>query len=106
MSKPMVEEYDLDTYIIVSVPDFNFGAMENKGLNIFNDKYVLTKEDLATDDDYIRTQGVIAHEYFHNWTGNRITCRDWFQLSIKECLTIFRDQSFTSDLNDATSKRI
>lgn len=90
-------EYDLDLYMIVAVDDFNMGAMENKGLNLFNSKYVLARADTATDDDYVAVEGVIAHEYFHNWTGNRITCRDWFQLSLKEGLTVFRDQSFTAE---------
>ena len=92
-------EYDLDRFMIVAVSDFNFGAMENKGLNIFNTKYVLAKPETATDTDYLGVESVIAHEYFHNWTGNRVTCRDWFQLSLKEGLTVFRDQEFTSDLH-------
>jgi aminopeptidase N len=99
-------EYDLDSYMIVAVDDFNMGAMENKGLNIFNSKYVLARPDTATDDDYIHIEGVIAHEYFHNWSGNRVTCRDWFQLSLKEGFTVFRDQQFTSDMNSAAVKRI
>ncbi|TAK76000.1 MAG: aminopeptidase N [Gammaproteobacteria bacterium] len=99
-------EYDLDIYMIVAISDFNMGAMENKGLNIFNTKYVLAKPDLATDDDYIHILSVIGHEYFHNWTGNRVTCRDWFQLSLKEGLTIFRDQSFTEDLLSHAVMRI
>jgi aminopeptidase N len=99
-------EYDLDIYMIVAVSDFNMGAMENKGLNIFNTKYILAKPDTATDDDFIHVESVIAHEYFHNWTGNRITCRDWFQLSLKEGLTIFRDQSFTADTTSKTVARI
>lgn len=90
-------EYDLDIYMIVAVSDFNMGAMENKGLNIFNTKYILARPETATDEDFIHVDSVIAHEYFHNWTGNRITCRDWFQLSLKEGLTVFRDQSFTMD---------
>jgi aminopeptidase N len=90
-------EYDLDIYMIVGADDFNMGAMENKGLNIFNTKNLIASPETATDDDYIYIESVIAHEYFHNWTGNRITCRDWFQLSIKEGMTIFRDQSFTED---------
>jgi aminopeptidase N len=90
-------EYDLDIYMIVAIGDFNMGAMENKGLNIFNTKYVLAKPETATDMDYIQIMSVVGHEYFHNWTGNRVTCRDWFQLSLKEGLTIFRDQSFTED---------
>ena len=99
-------EYDLDIYMIVAVDDFNMGAMENKGLNIFNSKYVLARPDTATDQAYLGIEGVIAHEYFHNWTGNRVTCRDWFQLSLKEGLTVFRDQSFTADMNSAAVKRI
>lgn len=99
-------EYDLDTYMIVAVDDFNMGAMENKGLNVFNSKYVLATEATATDDDYIGIESVIGHEYFHNWTGNRVTCRDWFQLSLKEGLTVYRDQRFTADLNSAAVKRI
>ena len=88
-------EYDLDIFMIVAVSDFNMGAMENKGLNIFNDKYVLASAETATDDDFDRIEAIVAHEYFHNWTGNRITCRDWFQLCLKEGLTVFRDQEFT-----------
>ncbi len=99
-------EYDLDIYMIVAVSDFNMGAMENKGLNIFNTKYILAKPDTATDMDFIHVEAVIAHEYFHNWTGNRITCRDWFQLSLKEGLTIFRDQGFTADTTSKTVARI
>ncbi|ODT60035.1 MULTISPECIES: aminopeptidase N [Paracoccus] len=99
-------EYDLDVFNIVAVDDFNMGAMENKGLNIFNSKLVLASPDTATDTDYERIEAVIAHEYFHNWTGNRITCRDWFQLCLKEGLTVFRDQQFTSDLRSAAVKRI
>ncbi|WP_139557539.1 aminopeptidase N [Methylotetracoccus oryzae] len=99
-------EYDLDLYMIVAVGHFNMGAMENKGLNIFNTKYVLARPDTATDADYEHIQGVIAHEYFHNWTGNRITCRDWFQLSLKEGLTVFRDQEFTADHTSRGVKRI
>ena len=91
-------EYDLDVFNIVAVSDFNMGAMENKGLNVFNDKYVLADPDTATDADYGHIEGVIAHEYFHNWTGDRITCRDWFQLCLKEGLTVFRDQEFSSDM--------
>jgi len=90
-------EYDLDIYMIVAVNDFNMGAMENKGLNVFNSKYVLARPDTATDRDFQGIEAVIAHEYFHNWTGNRITCRDWFQLSLKEGLTVFRDQEFSAD---------
>lgn len=99
-------EYDLDLYIIVAVSHFNMGAMENKGLNIFNTQYVLARPDTATDSDYEHIEGVIGHEYFHNWTGNRITCRDWFQLSLKEGLTVFRDQQFTADQTSAAVKRI
>ncbi len=99
-------EYDLDTYMIVAVDDFNMGAMENKGLNVFNSKYVLARPETATDDDYMNIEGVIAHEYFHNWTGNRVTCRDWFQLSLKEGLTVFRDQQFTADATSKSVKRI
>ncbi len=99
-------EYDLDEYKIVAVRHFNMGAMENKGLNIFNSKLVLADSKTATDDELERIESVIAHEYFHNWTGNRITCRDWFQLSLKEGLTVFRDQSFTSDLHIKGLKRI
>ena len=84
-------EYDLDVFNIVAVSDFNMGAMENKGLNIFNDKYVLADQQTATDADFANIEAIIAHEYFHNWTGNRITCRDWFQLCLKEGLTVFRD---------------
>jgi aminopeptidase N len=99
-------EYDLDLYQIVAVGDFNMGAMENKGLNVFNTKYVLAKPDTATDADYQGILGVIGHEYFHNWTGNRVTCRDWFQLSLKEGLTVFRDQEFSADLGSRGVKRI
>ncbi len=99
-------EYDLDRYMIVAVDDFNMGAMENKGLNIFNSKYVLAHPETATDADYLGVEGVIGHEYFHNWTGNRVTCRDWFQLSLKEGLTVFRDQQFSADMNSAAVKRI
>ncbi len=99
-------EYDLDLYMIVAVGDFNMGAMENKGLNVFNTKYVLARPDIATDADYQGILGVIGHEYFHNWTGNRVTCRDWFQLSLKEGLTVFRDQEFSSDLGSRGVKRI
>lgn len=99
-------EYDLDIFNIVAVDDFNMGAMENKGLNIFNSKLVLASPETATDTDYERIEAVIAHEYFHNWTGNRITCRDWFQLCLKEGLTVFRDQSFTADMRAGAVKRI
>ena len=99
-------EYDLDVFNIVAVSDFNMGAMENKGLNIFNDKYVLASPKTATDADYAGIEAVIAHEYFHNWTGNRITCRDWFQLCLKEGLTVFRDQEFSSDQRSRAVKRI
>ena len=99
-------EYDLDIFMIVAVSDFNMGAMENKGLNVFNDKYVLATPESATDSDYAGIEAVIAHEYFHNWTGNRITCRDWFQLCLKEGLTVFRDQEFSSDMRSRPVKRI
>lgn len=99
-------EYDLDVYMIVAVDFFNMGAMENKGLNIFNSKYVLASAESATDQDYLGIEAVIGHEYFHNWTGNRITCRDWFQLSLKEGLTVFRDQEFSSDLGSRSVNRI
>ncbi len=99
-------EYDLDIFMIVAVSDFNMGAMENKGLNVFNDKYVLASSDTATDSDFAHIEAVIAHEYFHNWTGNRITCRDWFQLCLKEGLTVFRDQEFSSDMRSRPVKRI
>ncbi len=99
-------EYDLDLYQIVAINDFNAGAMENKGLNIFNSKYVLAKPETATDEDFMNVQGVIGHEYFHNWTGNRVTLNNWFQLSLKEGLTVFRDQEFSSDLNSRGVKRI
>jgi aminopeptidase N len=99
-------EYDLDVFNIVAVDDFNMGAMENKGLNIFNSKYVLASPETATDRDYDFIEGIVAHEYFHNWTGNRITCRDWFQLCLKEGLTVFRDQQFSADMRSAPVKRI
>ncbi|MCP4471421.1 MAG: aminopeptidase N [Gammaproteobacteria bacterium] len=99
-------EYDLDLYMVVAVDDFNMGAMENKGLNVFNTKYVLANPATATDDDYLAIEGVIAHEYFHNWTGNRVTCRDWFQLSLKEGLTVFRDQEFSADMFSRAIQRI
>ncbi|MFG0262537.1 MAG: aminopeptidase N, partial [Novipirellula sp. JB048] len=99
-------EYDLDIYMIVAVNDFNMGAMENKGLNVFNSKYVLALPETANDEDYMMIEAVIAHEYFHNWTGNRVTCRDWFQLTLKEGLTVFRDQKFTADQTSAAVKRI
>ncbi|NND50432.1 MAG: aminopeptidase N, partial [Rhizobiales bacterium] len=99
-------EYDLDLFMIVAVSDFNMGAMENKGLNVFNDRYVLASPETATDTDYANIEAVIAHEYFHNWTGNRITCRDWFQLCLKEGLTVFRDQEFTSTVRSRPVKRI
>lgn len=99
-------EYDLDVYMIVAVDDFNMGAMENKGLNIFNSKCVLASPETATDMDYQTIEAVIAHEYFHNWTGNRVTCRDWFQLSLKEGLTVYRDQEFTADVTSRAVKRI
>lgn len=99
-------EYDLDLYMIVAVSHFNMGAMENKGLNVFNTKFVLARPDTATDSDYEHIEGVIGHEYFHNWTGNRITCRDWFQLSLKEGFTVFRDQEFSGDRSSKAVKRI
>lgn len=99
-------EYDLDIYMIVAVDFFNMGAMENKGLNVFNAKFVLADANTATDSDYLDVERVIGHEYFHNWTGNRVTCRDWFQLSLKEGLTVFRDQEFSSDLGSRTVNRI
>ncbi|WP_115718642.1 aminopeptidase N [Gallaecimonas mangrovi] len=99
-------EYDLDRFMIVAVDFFNMGAMENKGLNVFNAKFVLADDNTATDADYDRIAGIIAHEYFHNWTGNRVTCRDWFQLSLKEGLTVFRDQSFSADWAGSSATRI
>ena len=99
-------EYDLDIFMIVAVSDFNMGAMENKGLNVFNDKYVLASPETATDSDFERIEAIIAHEYFHNWTGNRITCRDWFQLCLKEGLTVFRDQEFSADARSRAVERI
>ncbi|MBA6327523.1 aminopeptidase N [Colwellia sp. MB02u-6] len=99
-------EYDLDIYMIVAVDFFNMGAMENKGLNVFNSKFVLADEASATDVDYFNVEAVIGHEYFHNWTGNRVTCRDWFQLSLKEGLTVFRDQQFSADMHSASVNRI
>ncbi|BCG96006.1 aminopeptidase N [Mesorhizobium sp. 131-2-1] len=99
-------EYDLDVFNIVAVSDFNMGAMENKGLNIFNDKYVLADEETATDSDFANIEAIIAHEYFHNWTGNRITCRDWFQLCLKEGLTVYRDHEFSADQRSRAVKRI
>lgn len=99
-------EYDLDVFNIVAVDDFNFGAMENKGLNIFNSRYILADPDTATDYDYDAVAGVVAHEYFHNWSGNRVTCRDWFQLSLKEGFTVYRDQQFSADQGSAAVKRI
>ena len=99
-------EYDLDIFMIVAVSDFNMGAMENKGLNVFNDKYVLASPETATDGDFDRIEAIIAHEYFHNWTGNRITCRDWFQLCLKEGLTVFRDQEFSADARSRAVERI
>ncbi|MBO1928352.1 aminopeptidase N [Thiomicrorhabdus sp. 6S2-11] len=98
--------YDLDIFMIVAVDDFNMGAMENKGLNVFNSKFVLAKPETATDIDYEGIEAVIGHEYFHNWTGNRVTCRDWFQLTLKEGLTVFRDQEFTADMLSSAVKRI
>ncbi|MDC1356946.1 aminopeptidase N [Pseudomonadota bacterium] len=99
-------EYDLKTFMIVAVSHFNMGAMENKGLNIFNSKFVLADESTATDTDLGNIESIVAHEYFHNWTGNRVTCRDWFQLTLKEGLTVFRDQEFSADMNDKDVKRI
>jgi aminopeptidase N len=99
-------EYDLDIFMIVAVSSFNMGAMENKGMNIFNDKFILANLDTATDADFQRIEAIVAHEYFHNWTGNRITCRDWFQLSLKEGLTVFRDQEFSADTHDRGVKRV
>jgi aminopeptidase N len=99
-------EYDLDIYMIVAVDFFNMGAMENKGLNVFNSKYVLADDESATDTDFFNIEAVIGHEYFHNWTGNRVTCRDWFQLSLKEGLTVFRDQQFSAQMHSATVTRI
>jgi aminopeptidase N len=99
-------EYDLDIFMIVAVSAFNFGAMENKGLNIFNDKVLLASAETATDDDYARIEAVVAHEYFHNWTGDRITCRDWFQLSLKEGLTVFREAGFSGDMRSHAVRRI
>jgi len=99
-------EYDLDIYMIVAVDDFNMGAMENKGLNVFNSKFVLAQPETATDTDYQGIEGVIGHEYFHNWSGNRVTCRDWFQLSLKEGFTVFRDQEFSADMQSRGVKRI
>ena len=92
--------------MIVAVSDFNMGAMENKGLNVFNAKYILARPDTATDADFAGIEGVVAHEYFHNWTGNRITCRDWFQLSLKEGFTVYRDQEFSADMGSRGVKRI
>ncbi len=99
-------EYDLDVFNIVAVSDFNFGAMENKGLNVFNSRYILADPETATDMDYDAVEGVVAHEYFHNWSGNRVTCRDWFQLSLKEGFTVYRDQTFSADMGSAAVKRI
>ncbi len=99
-------EYDLDIYMVVAVDDFNMGAMENKGLNIFNTKYVLAHSDTATDNDFLGVESVIAHEYFHNWSGNRVTCRDWFQLSLKEGFTVYRDQEFSADMHSRGVKRV
>ncbi|WEJ73910.1 aminopeptidase N [Pseudomonas sp. PSE14] len=99
-------EYDLDIFMIVAVNDFNMGAMENKGLNIFNSSCVLAKAETATDAAHQRVEGVVAHEYFHNWSGNRVTCRDWFQLSLKEGFTVFRDSEFSADMNSRTVKRV
>ncbi|MEM8275345.1 M1 family aminopeptidase, partial [Morganella morganii] len=97
---------DLDIFMIVAVNDFNMGAMENKGLNIFNSSCVLARAETATDAAHQRVEGVVAHEYFHNWSGNRVTCRDWFQLSLKEGFTVFRDSEFSADMNSRTVKRV
>lgn len=99
-------EYDLDIFMVVAVDDFNMGAMENKGLNIFNSSCLLASPETTTDDAFLRVEAVVAHEYFHNWSGNRVTCRDWFQLSLKEGFTVFRDQQFSSDMNSPTVKRV
>ena len=99
-------QYDLERFMIVAVNHFNMGAMENKGLNIFNSKYILSNENKTTDQDLKNIESIIAHEYFHNWTGNRVTCRDWFQLTLKEGLTVFRDQQFSSDMQNPIEKRI
>ena len=99
-------EYDLDIYMVVAVDDFNMGAMENKGLNVFNTKYVLADKITATDSDFLGVESVIAHEYFHNWSGNRVTCRDWFQLSLKEGFTVYRDQEFSADMHSRGVKRV
>lgn len=99
-------EYDLDVFNIVAVSEFNIGAMENKGLNIFNDKFVLADEETATDADFANVETLISHEYFHNWTGNRITCRDWFQLCLKEGLTVYRDHEFSADQRSSAVRRI
>ena len=99
-------EYDLDRFMIVAIRDFNFGAMENKGLNIFNSSLLLADEETTTDLNYERIESIVAHEYFHNWTGNRITCRDWFQLCLKEGFTVFRDQEFSADMRGASVQRI
>src|SRR5690606_5766463 len=99
-------EYDLDIFMIVAVDDFNMGAMENKGLNIFNTSCVLAHPATTTDAGYQRVEAVVAHEYFHNWSGNRVTCRDWFQLSLKEGFTVYRDSEFSADMNSPTVKRV
>ena len=99
-------EYDLDIFMIVAVDDFNMGAMENKGLNIFNSSCVLASQETATDMAFQRIESIVAHEYFHNWSGNRVTCRDWFQLSLKEGFTVFRDSCFSADVGSPTVKRI
>ena len=100
-----MSEYDLDLFQIVAVSHFNMGAMENKGLNIFNSKFVLADPSTATDEDLHRVESIVAHEYFHNWTGNRVTCRDWFQLTLKEGLTVYRDQCFSADMHDEGVQR-
>ena len=99
-------QYDLERFMIVAVSHFNMGAMENKGLNIFNSKFILSDKFKTTDEDFKNIESIIAHEYFHNWTGNRVTCRDWFQLTLKEGLTVFRDQQFSSDMQNPIEKRI
>lgn len=106
MKSVLVEEYDLSQYMIVAIDDFNAGAMENKGLNVFNSRLVFADPQTATDDDYNRIDSVIAHEYFHNWTGNRVTLRDWFHLSLKEGLTVFRDQEYSMDHSSQALVRI
>src|SRR3546814_8161743 len=101
-----VREYDLDEFNLVAVDEFNFGAMEKKGLNIFNSRFILADSESATDGDYDQIAAAVAHEYFHNWSGNRVTCRDWFNLGLKEGLTVYRDQSFSGDQGSPMLKRI